>query len=75
MAAPSMAEVLAEHRRMLAHALDGSHRRLARAEAAEAIVARVQALYDAYMAWDGDPSSEFASSPHQREQLRRALEG
>lgn len=45
----------------------------ARAESAEAALARVKTLRDAYYAWDGDPASEFASSPRQRAQLDAAL--
>lgn len=42
---------------------------------AQAKVDRVEALYANYMAWDGNPDSEFSSSPRQREQLRAALDG
>lgn len=44
-----------------------------RAEKAEAKVRAVEGLRDAYYAWDGDPESEFASSPRQRDQLDAAL--
>ncbi len=50
-------------------------RALEAVQALVAQVARVQALLDAYMAWDGDRDSEYGSSPLQREQLRRALDG
>jgi hypothetical protein len=36
-------------------------------------LAEVEALADAYDTWDGDPTSEFSSSPRQRAQLRAAL--
>jgi hypothetical protein len=36
-------------------------------------LAEVEALADSYDAWDGDPTSEFSSSPRQRAQLRAAL--
>lgn len=48
-------------------------RAMAERDSLAAALASVRELADALDAWDGDPTSPFASSPHQRDQLRAAL--